>query len=80
MYEKSHETIARARPDIKCPWGLFPWDLKGGAEWTAGMRHTQAAVLREMAGLDKQAVAELKLALQAEGVSPALPETAVTDK
>lgn len=71
FYEKSHETIAAARADVKCPWSLLPWDLKGGAAWTAGMRHTQAAVLREMAGYDKEAVAEIQLALRAEGISEA---------
>jgi hypothetical protein len=40
------------------------------------MRHTEAAVLREMAGLDKQAVAEIQLALQAEGVSEKPPQFA----
>lgn len=73
LYEKSHQTIDQGRPDIKCPWGLFPWDLKDGAEWSSGMRHTEAAVLREMAGYERQAVAEIQRALQAEGLPVALP-------
>lgn len=56
-----------------CPWSLFPRNLKGGAEWTADLRHKQAAVLREMAKLDGQAVQQIKLALEAEGVDVALP-------
>lgn len=74
FYDKSHQAIALERPDIKCPWSLFPADLKGGADWTSGMRHTQAAVLREMASLDQQAIAEIQLALQAEGLSESLPQ------
>ena len=72
LYDKSHEAIGRPGQGID-PWGLFPWDLKGGVAWTPGMRHAQAAVLREMAGFDKQAVAELQLALKAEGVTEDLP-------
>jgi len=44
----------------------FPWDLAGGAAWTRQMRLRQAALLKEAADLDRQAIVEVRAALKAD--------------
>ena len=46
----------------------FPWDIKPDKPWTADMRKQQSALLKEVFPQEQAALAEIKAALEAEGI------------
>ena len=64
-YEQIHRTQGRERPGLACAWSLMPWHLKSLANWTPDVRATQATVLREMAGTEREAIGHIQAALAA---------------
>ncbi len=67
LYAEVHRRLTSKRDTLPLPWELFPWQLRNGADWTPEMRRTQARVLIECKVLEQQAMAEIKLALEADG-------------
>ncbi len=48
----------------------FPQQMKEGEKWTQEMRHAEAGVLKEALGVEKQAVDELKAAVESVNNAP----------
>ncbi|HUW81463.1 MAG TPA: M56 family metallopeptidase [Phycisphaerae bacterium] len=60
-YEKVADTL---KPTAK--HARYPWQLKGQENWTEAMRQAQTAALKDALAFERQAVAEIQGALDAE--------------
>ena len=62
-YEALWAVLATERKELPLPCYLFPWDFKQVTDWSNQMRQAQAAVLREVLALEKEAISEIAAAL-----------------
>ena len=68
LYEKMATQVLTEKDHCALDVAPTPWYLKDGAKWTDAMRRDQITRLTAAVALEKQALAEIELALAAEGV------------